>query len=129
MSCRSSKHLISDTFVALVIKAINSEMLALLDTTLYSFLLRGNDYRMKQLHSAAICPEWCQRVGIQTRQTGGIAFKFTRLQFSVRLASAMTSNKAQGQSVNYVGLDLRHPFELYVALSRATSRNCVGVTT
>ena len=31
-----------------------------------------------------------------------------RLQFSVRLAFAMTINKSQGQSVEHVGLTCRH---------------------
>jgi hypothetical protein len=58
----------------------------------------------------------------------GLAFRFKRLQFPVRLAFALSVNKAQGQSVRYVGLDLRMPVfshgQLYVALSRATcSRN------
>ena len=47
-----------------------------------------------------------------------------RLQFPVHLAYAMTINKAQGQTVQHVGLDLRtHVFshgQLYVALSRCT---------
>jgi hypothetical protein len=42
----------------------------------------------------------------------------------VRLAFAMSINKAQGQSVKFVGLDLRIPVfshgQLYVALSCAT---------
>ncbi|KIJ05188.1 hypothetical protein PAXINDRAFT_93785 [Paxillus involutus ATCC 200175] len=46
-----------------------------------------------------------------------------RRQFPVRLAFCMTINKSQGQSVQYVGLDLRTPVfshgQLYVALSRA----------
>ncbi len=46
-------------------------------------------------------------------------------QFPVRLAFAMTINKAQGQSVTHVGLDLRTAVfahgQLYVALSRCTS--------
>jgi hypothetical protein len=48
-----------------------------------------------------------------------------RRQFPVALAFAMTINKAQGQSVKLVGLDLRVPCfghgQLYVALSRVTS--------
>lgn len=47
-----------------------------------------------------------------------------RLQFPIRLAYAMTINKAQGQTVQHVGLDLRTPVfsygQLYVALSRCT---------
>lgn len=41
----------------------------------------------------------------------------------------MTINKAQGQSVRWVGIDLRAPVfshgQLYVALSRATSQERV----
>ncbi|PIA25570.1 hypothetical protein AQUCO_11100024v1 [Aquilegia coerulea] len=48
-------------------------------------------------------------------------FQMARRQFPVRLAFAMTINKSQGQSVKYVGIDLRnHVFshgQLYVALS------------
>ena len=36
-------------------------------------------------------------------------FKLSRRQFPVRLAFGMTINKSQGQSLNYVGLDLRSP--------------------
>jgi len=45
-----------------------------------------------------------------------------RLQFPVRVAFAMTINKAQGQTFDRVGLYLRSPVfahgQLYVALSR-----------
>lgn len=55
----------------------------------------------------------------------GVTFRLRRRQFPVRLAFAMTINKAQGQSVRHVGLDLRESVfshgQLYVALSRATS--------
>ena len=54
-----------------------------------------------------------------------IGFQMQRLQFPVRLAFAMTINKSQGQSVNYVGIDLTTPVfthgQLYVALSRCRS--------
>ncbi|GFT23505.1 ATP-dependent DNA helicase [Trichonephila clavipes] len=49
-------------------------------------------------------------------------FEFKRLQFPVRLAFAMTINKAQGQSVQVCGLNLENPCfshgQLYVACSR-----------
>jgi ATP-dependent DNA helicase PIF1 len=49
-------------------------------------------------------------------------FEFKRLQFPVRLAFAMTSNKAQGQSLQVCGQDLKNPCfshgQLYVACSR-----------
>ncbi|KAL4256360.1 ATP-dependent DNA helicase [Pleurotus pulmonarius] len=58
-------------------------------------------------------------------------FTLRRRQFPVRLAFAMTINKAQGQSVRFVGLDLRVPVfthgQLYVGLSRATSRQRVKI--
>lgn len=49
-------------------------------------------------------------------------FQFKRLQFPIRLAFAMTINKAQGQSMQICGLDLENPCfshgQLYVACSR-----------
>ncbi|XP_026458787.1 uncharacterized protein LOC113359351 [Papaver somniferum] len=48
-----------------------------------------------------------------------------RRQFPVRVAYAMTINKSQGQSLEYVGIDLKTPVfshgQLYVALSRCTA--------
>jgi hypothetical protein len=62
---------------------------------------------------------------------GHFSFAMRRRQFPVRLAFAMTINKAQGQSVNWVGIDLRVPVfshgQLYVALSRATSSDRIRV--
>ena len=61
----------------------------------------------------------------------GFAFVLKRRQFPVRLAFALTINKAQGQSVKYVGIDLRTPVfshsQLYVALSHATSGQNVQI--
>ncbi|GFU94231.1 ATP-dependent DNA helicase [Trichonephila clavipes] len=51
-----------------------------------------------------------------------MSFEFKRLQFPVRLAFAMTINKAQGQSLQECGLNLENPCfshgQLYVACSR-----------
>lgn len=50
-------------------------------------------------------------------------FQFKRLQFPVRLAFAITINKAQGQSLQQCGVDLETDCfshgQLYVACSRA----------
>jgi PIF1-like helicase/Helicase len=52
-------------------------------------------------------------------------FLLKRRQFPVRLSFAMTINKAEGQSLKYVGIHLISPVfchgQLYVALSRTTS--------
>jgi DNA replication protein DnaC len=71
------------------------------------------------------------RISITSTSSSGYVFKIRRRQYPVRLAFALTINKAQGQSVKFVGLDLRTPVfghgQLYVALSRATSRAHVKV--
>ena len=63
--------------------------------------------------------------------TAELPFNMTRRQFPVKLAYAMTINKAQGQSVQHVGIDLRNPVfshgQLYVALSRCTSFDRISV--
>ena len=55
----------------------------------------------------------------------------TRRQFPVRLAFVMTINKAQGQSIKNVGIDLRVPVfshsQLYVALSCCTTPDRIRV--
>ena len=54
-----------------------------------------------------------------------VGFRFIRRQFPVRVCFAMTINKSQGQTVRYVGLDLRRPVfsqgQFYVGISRITS--------
>ena len=59
------------------------------------------------------------------QQVPDLPFVFCRRQFSVRLAWAMTINKAQGQTLAQVGIALPAPVfshgQLYVALSRVGS--------
>jgi ATP-dependent exoDNAse (exonuclease V) alpha subunit len=66
-----------------------------------------------------------------TPSSSELPFQMSRRQFPVRLAFAMSINKAQGQSVKFVGIDLRTPVfshgQLYVALSRCTSANRISV--
>ena len=71
------------------------------------------------------------RIGLLPSTQNGFPFQLRRRQFPVRLAFALTINKAQGQSVRYVGINLREPVfahgQLYVALSRATSHKRVKI--
>ena len=64
------------------------------------------------------------RMGLIPQDTQ-IPFEFCRRQFPLHLCFAMTINKAQGQSVAHVGLNLQNPIfthgQLYVAISRVTS--------
>ncbi|XP_028100376.1 ATP-dependent DNA helicase PIF1-like [Camellia sinensis] len=66
-----------------------------------------------------------------TPSSSEMPFQMTRRQFPVRLAYALTINKSQGQSVKFVGVDLRTPVfshgQLYVALSRCTSFDHISV--
>jgi hypothetical protein len=54
-----------------------------------------------------------------------IPFDFRRVQYPIKPAFAMTINRAQGQTLDYVGLRLKEPVfghgQLYVALSRVSS--------
>jgi ATP-dependent DNA helicase PIF1 len=60
-----------------------------------------------------------------------LPFQLVRRQFPVRLSFAMTINKAQGQTIPIMGLDLRNPVfahgQLYVAISRVKSKDDIVI--
>ena len=62
----------------------------------------------------------------------GVPCTLQRKQFPVKLAFAMTINKSQGQTFEYVGVDLTEEVfshgQLYVAFSRARRFSAVKVT-
>lgn len=72
------------------------------------------------------------RISLSPSLTGlDFAIKLSRRQFPIQLAFALTINKAQGQSLNHIGIDLRKPVfahgQLYVAFSHATSSHHINV--
>jgi hypothetical protein len=62
------------------------------------------------------------RIPLASSSTADLSFDFQRTQFPLRLAFAMTINKAQGQTPKHVDLCLTEPVfthgQLYVAVSR-----------
>jgi len=59
-----------------------------------------------------------------TSTDGELPFIISKRQFLIRLCFTMTVNKSQGQSFNFISVDLRIPVfthrQLYIALLRVT---------
>lgn len=71
------------------------------------------------------------KIPLLASQDEKLPVAFKRTQFPLRLCFAMTINKAQGQTLDFVGIYLREPVfshgQLYVALSRAKSSKNVKI--
>lgn len=59
-------------------------------------------------------------------------FEFKRLQFPLKVCFAMTINKSQGQTLKFVGIDLREDCfshgQLYVGASRVSSSSSLVIS-
>ena len=66
-----------------------------------------------------------------TTKDATLPFEMKRKQFPVKLAYSMTANKAQGQTLEKVGIYIAKEFfshvQLYVAISRVGDENCVKI--
>lgn len=64
------------------------------------------------------------RISLDTSMSAGLGFILRRRQLPIRLGFSISINKAQGQSLDRVGIYLNNPVfthgQLYVALSRCT---------
>lgn len=71
------------------------------------------------------------RIPLQPSDQQKFPVQFTRTQYPIKLCFAMTINKAQGQTLEEVGIYLREPVfsheQLYVTFSRATTAAAVKV--
>ena len=71
------------------------------------------------------------RISLDTSMSAGLGFILRRRQHPIRLGFGMSINKAQGQSLDRVGIYLNNPVfahgQLYVALSRCTDRRNLKV--
>ena len=70
-------------------------------------------------------------ITLTTEDEPDVPFNLCRRQFPIKLAYAMTINKAQGQTADKVGLYLRNPVfmhgQLYVACSRVRSYDSLRI--
>ena len=97
----------------------------------------GTRYVIEHLHDATIAcgPHVGKRIFIpripMIPSDNIFPFHMKRKQFPVRHAFAITSNKAQGQTLSYVGNYLKQDFfshgQLYVAISRVGSKDSLKI--
>ncbi|XP_075515340.1 ATP-dependent DNA helicase PIF1-like [Primulina tabacum] len=77
-------------------------------------------------------PAFIPRITLQSPHDDFSSIPFKRKQFPVRLCYTMTINKAQRQTLDFVGIYLKEPVfshgQLYVALSRAKNMDQVKVS-
>ena len=71
------------------------------------------------------------RIPLQASNDEKNGLPFIRIQFSVRVCFALTINKSQGQTLDYVGIYLHEPIfshgQLYVVLSRVKTSTALKI--
>ncbi|XP_027077009.2 uncharacterized protein [Coffea arabica] len=105
-------------------------------------LCNGTRLICRELRQRTICTEiafgqyqgkiiFLPKIPLQTSDSEKNGLPFIRTQFPVQLCFALTINKSQGQTLDYVGIYLREPVfshgQLYVALSRAKTSAAVKI--
>ncbi|XP_027180792.1 uncharacterized protein LOC113779417 [Coffea eugenioides] len=89
------------------------------------------------IHAVITCGEFAgkevfiHRISFRVENSSDSPVPFERIQFPIRPCFAMTINKAQGQTLDFVGIYLREPVfshgQLYVAMSRAKNSSSVKI--
>nr|XP_027108928.1 replication protein A 70 kDa DNA-binding subunit B-like [Coffea arabica] len=89
------------------------------------------------IHAVITCGEFAgkevfiHRICFRAENNSDSPVSFERIQFPVRPCFTMTINKAQGQTLDFVGIYLREPVfshgQLYVAMSRAKNSSSIKI--
>lgn len=101
-------------------------------TRLIVLSIRRNVLRCRVISGSGTDREvFIPRIKLDEKPAARMPFTLRRIQFPIKLAFAMTINKAQGQSLQHVAIDLSTRVfshgQLYVALSRAKDIHSITV--
>lgn len=96
-------------------------------TKLYKYNIEAEIITGEKIGNKVFIP----RITLNTGDSSLLPFNLYRKQFPIILAFAMTINKSQGQSFDYLGLFIKRPLfshgQLYAALSRCKNPNHIYI--